>query len=71
MQRGPELVINNDGLWNFVYFAGEGHISYFTLVAFLDMLTALVRTDIYRISWCGRTGSICCRQLKNVHSVEL
>lgn len=71
MQRGLELVINNNDLWNFVYFAGEGHTSYFTLVAFLDMLTALVRIDIYPIHLCGRTCSICCIQLKNILGLEL
>ncbi|KAG0583450.1 hypothetical protein KC19_3G136800 [Ceratodon purpureus] len=40
-KRGPELVVNSNDLWSFVYFAGEGHTSYLSLVAFLDMLTAL------------------------------
>lgn len=40
-QREPELVLDNNDLWSFVHFAGECHSSYFTLVAFLDMLTAL------------------------------
>jgi hypothetical protein len=48
MQRGSELVINNNDLWSFVDFAEEGHISYFTLVSILDMLTTLVRNSLTR-----------------------
>jgi hypothetical protein len=43
MQREPELIVDNEDLWNFVRFAGEDHNTYRTLVAFLNMLTALVR----------------------------
>ena len=35
--------MDNEDLWNFVRFAGEDHNTYRTLVAFLNMLTALVR----------------------------
>jgi nuclear pore complex protein Nup205 len=42
-QREPELIIDNEDLWNFVRFAGEDHTSYWTLVAFLNMLTSLVK----------------------------
>lgn len=35
--------MENEDLWNFVRFAGEDHNTYRTLVAFLNMLTALVR----------------------------
>nr|PNR28894.1 hypothetical protein PHYPA_027586 [Physcomitrium patens] len=39
-QRESELIIDNEDLWSFVQFAG-GHTSYFTVVAFLDMLASL------------------------------
>lgn len=46
MQRQPNLILDNEDLWNFVQFAGEDQTSHWTLVAFLNMLTALVR-DIH------------------------
>jgi len=44
-QREPELIIDNEDLWNFVRFAGEDHTSYWTLVAFLNMLTSLASSE--------------------------
>lgn len=44
-QREPELIMDNDDLWNFVRFAGEDHNTYHTLVAFLNMLTALAASE--------------------------
>ncbi|XP_031097713.1 nuclear pore complex protein NUP205 isoform X1 [Ipomoea triloba] len=40
-QREPELLSGNDVLWTFVYFAGEDHTNFHTLVAFLKMLSTL------------------------------
>lgn len=53
-QREPDLVVDNEDLWNFVRFAGEDHSSYRTLVAFLNMLTALAASEegakkVYRL----------------------
>ncbi|KAG0620095.1 hypothetical protein M758_4G188900 [Ceratodon purpureus] len=44
-QREPELIVENEDLWNFVRFAGEDHNTYRTLVAFLNMLTALAASE--------------------------
>lgn len=43
LQREPEHILDNEDLWNFVRFAGEEHTNYRTLVAFLNLLTALVK----------------------------
>lgn len=42
-QKEPELLSGNDVLWTFVNFAGEDHTNFQTLVAFLNMLSTLVR----------------------------
>lgn len=44
-QKEPKLTEGNEALWNFVHFAGEDHTSYQTLVAFLNMLTALASSE--------------------------
>ncbi|KAJ7534968.1 hypothetical protein O6H91_12G012900 [Diphasiastrum complanatum] len=44
-QREPELMIDNEVLWTFVRFAGEDHTNYLTLVAFLELLSALASTE--------------------------
>ena len=52
LQREPELILDNEDLWNFVRFAGEDHTNYRTLVAFLNLLTALVKElTQWRDSW--------------------
>ncbi|KAL4195214.1 hypothetical protein AMTRI_Chr05g72240 [Amborella trichopoda] len=40
-QKEPDLIVGNEVLWTFVNFAGEGHTSFQTLVAFLRMLSTL------------------------------
>lgn len=47
-QRESELIIDNEDLWSFVQFAG-GHTSYFTVVAFLDMLASLDFRGVLRL----------------------
>lgn len=42
-QKEPELVHGNEELWTFVIYAGEDHTNTQTLVAFLGLLSTLVR----------------------------
>ncbi|KAH7280638.1 hypothetical protein KP509_36G007000 [Ceratopteris richardii] len=44
-QHEPELTVENDVLWNFARFVSENHTNHVTLVAFLEMLTALASTE--------------------------
>ncbi|GBG63334.1 hypothetical protein CBR_g37692 [Chara braunii] len=45
-QTNPDLMVDNQPLWMFVMYAGEDHRGFRTLVAFLEMLTALATSEV-------------------------